>query len=211
MATKQVITWAVAHGAKRFIFTSSLSVHGSIQTNTVDETTGTVNPDVYGMTKRLAESLLEDARDALPSIALRLPGVVGLNADRIWLSNLARKLASNEPVRYYNPDAAFNNILYATDLASFIADLAETDVEGATAFPLGTASPVPISEVVETMTHELRSKSEITVVAPAKESFTISNQVAESFGYAPIPTMSALKKYLADLQSLPQPKMTTNH
>ncbi|OJX75922.1 NAD(P)-dependent oxidoreductase [Magnetospirillum sp. 64-120] len=200
-ATQLTIDWALARAARRFLFTSSLSVHGTISDTTVSPTTDIVNPALYGITKRVGECLLDGVAGTLPSIAIRLPGIVGRGADRIWLSGLAQKLSANQPVTIFNPDAPFNNILHAEDLAVFLADLTAAELQGASAFPIGAGTPLTVGEVVHTFRDRLGSFSEIQVDPSHRPSFTLCNRAAEAFGYRPTTTRDALERYSRDLRS----------
>ena len=51
-------------------------------------------PDFYGLTKLMSERLL-DLRDILPSVSIRLPGIIGPGSQRNWLSNLKK---SSKPI-----------------------------------------------------------------------------------------------------------------
>ena len=75
-------------GVKRFIFFSSLSVYGEIKDSIVHETTPILNPGPYGASKLFGEACLKEAEKEMPSIALRLPAVLGKGARRHWLANI---------------------------------------------------------------------------------------------------------------------------
>jgi nucleoside-diphosphate-sugar epimerase len=56
--TRNVQRYALAAGATRLIYASSLSVHGQIAGPVIDETTPVIDPDLYGSSKYLGERLL---------------------------------------------------------------------------------------------------------------------------------------------------------
>jgi nucleoside-diphosphate-sugar epimerase len=65
----------------RFVFASSTEAMGPLITNTTDETgkeEGQLNPDCeYGVSKGLAESIVEEYKDRLDCVIIRLSGVYG--------------------------------------------------------------------------------------------------------------------------------------
>lgn len=79
-AVRNLIRYAHSFDVQRFIYLSSISIYGEVSTNLLDENTPIVNPDPYGLTKYMGELLLLDESRWLPSVSLRLPGVLGKGA-----------------------------------------------------------------------------------------------------------------------------------
>ncbi len=195
LATLNLVNWATAHRVTRAIYTSSISIHGTIVESEINGSTPVVSPDAYGMTKYLGEELLRGVQDKMPSVSIRLPGVVGVEADRIWLSRVVRQLQAGENVPIVNPDGRFNNLIHVIDLADFIAELATREFVGAAAFPVGAADLSTIRNVVETLRQELRSSSKICVEDGRSKSFTINNDEALQYGFKPKNTLQILRRY----------------
>ncbi len=76
--TKNVLDAAIAAGVQRFVYMSSLTVHGEKEFFGADETTPRVNPPFYyGQAKNMAEDYLEEAYRAgkIETIVIR-PGYI---------------------------------------------------------------------------------------------------------------------------------------
>jgi nucleoside-diphosphate-sugar epimerase len=195
-ATAALAAWAVSAGARRFVFCSSISVHGTVNVARIDETTGSEDPTPYGRSKRDCESLLA-ALAGLPSISLRLPGVVGPGAHGNWLCRLADALRRGDPVNVSNPDFAFDNTLHADDLAGFVGDLLDRDWAGAHAFPIAAGVPMRVADMVALMRDLTGSASPVTVV-PGRAPFSIdSGYAAARFGYRPAAVRDIVTRFLA--------------
>ncbi|MEW5723205.1 MAG: NAD(P)-dependent oxidoreductase [Thermodesulfobacteriota bacterium] len=196
-ATANLVEFALKAGAKKFVFTSSISVYGRVESPVVDESTPIIDPDPYGLTKLLGELILEEASPHLPSVSLRLPGVLGKGNNRIWLAHVVRKAARDEEIPVYHPDAPFNNAVHVLDLAGFVGSLLEREWTGRQAFPLAAAEPMTVGEVVETIVASLNSKSKIKEVEATRPSFVISSRWAEDrFGYTPRPIRTLLERFV---------------
>ena len=130
IATKKILDKSIEAKAKRFVFCSSILVFGKITDKLLTEDTSIVNPNLQGTCKYQGELILKEKSDEIPSLALRLPGIVGKGAHNIWLSKVLEKAQKNENIEITNPDAPFNNAIWTEDLARFLEHLAEKDWKG---------------------------------------------------------------------------------
>ncbi len=184
IATHNVIDYALAAGARKFVYLSSVSVSGKVSQSRYDEATPIVDPDPYGYTKRLGELLLNDARDRLASVSLRLPGIIGDGGFPNWLMDLARRLAAGGKVSIHHPDHRFNNAVHVDDLADFCAGYLSRDHDGAHLLTLGASEPMTVRDIVETLAEGLGSTSEIDIVESDQEPFAIDDSAArDKFDY----------------------------
>jgi UDP-glucose 4-epimerase len=198
-ATRNLIEHATRYGTRRFIYTSSLSVHGSIRESEVTENTPIVDPGPYGTTKRLAEMLFADAADRIDTVALRLPGVLGPGAHRLWLTRTLDDARAGRDIGIYSPEAAFNNAAYTTDLASFVARLLEGDWKGFHVMPVAADGTTTVRGAAETVIRLAGSSSRIVVRPSKRASFTVSSRRAiEEFGYRPLHIEAMLKQFVKD-------------
>ena len=199
MATRNLIEYAQRRGAHRFVYTSSLSVHGKVRESEIDETTPIVDPDPYGTTKRLAEMLFDDAADGIDTVALRLPGVLGPGAHRHWLARVLDDARAGRDIEIFNPDAAFNNAAYTSDLASFVVRLMEGDWTGFHVMPVAADGTTTIQGAVEQVIRLAGSSSRIVVRPPERAAFTVlSRRAIEEFGYRPQRIEAMLDRYVSD-------------
>jgi nucleoside-diphosphate-sugar epimerase len=178
------------------MFTSSISLHGDIPGDTVDENTGRINTNHYGLSKYLCELVLQEYQNFFPVAALRLCGVVGPNAKNVWLSKVLSNARRGEPISIVNRDRAFNNIVHIDDLLDFLLRLMECGFSGFHAFPMASSAPRSIRDVVTEIIEATHSSSEIIDNGTTENSFVISNEYAmREFGYEPSTVSANLKKY----------------
>ena len=197
--TRNVLRYALSAGASRLIYMSSLSVHGKIDVTVVDENTSVVDPDIYGMSKYLGERLIATAADRLPSVAVRLPGVLGRGAHRAWLPTLLQCIREGREITIFNPDASFNNAAHVDDLAAFCVNLLDRCWQGFHAMPVGAAGATTVRAAVEQLMAAAGSKVTLAVRPAPQPSFTISSDYAiRSFGYRPMEIGAMLDRYVAD-------------
>jgi UDP-glucose 4-epimerase len=191
--------YATRTGAGFLIFASTVSVHGTIDSHVLYETTPMVNPTAYGETKRTAERVLQSVAERLPSVALRLPGVVGCGATRIWLASLRQKADLGERITIFNPDAAFNNLLHVADFARLVGAIAHRPLDGFHAFPVASQGAMAIREVAERIVANRKSRSPIDVSSSEEQSFTVDSSYAEkTFQFRPMPVDQAIDAYTRD-------------
>jgi len=199
--TQNVLRYALAAAAQKLIYTSSLSVHGRIHTAVVDHLTAVAEPDVYGASKYLGERLLAAASARLPSVALRLPGVLGRGSHRAWIPTLTESAKAGQDIVIYNPDGDFNNAAHIDDLGAFVAGLLDRHWSGFHAMPLGAAGAMKVRDVVSTLLDALASSSRVTVAPSPSPGFIISSAYAsETFGYRPTPIDALLNRYAAEIK-----------
>jgi nucleoside-diphosphate-sugar epimerase len=199
--TRNVQRYAVRAGARKFIYSSSLSIHGRIDAAVVDEHTPINDPEPYGATKYLGERILASLDDTIPTVAIRLPGVLGPGAHRAWIPSLVESLVAGEDVSIYSPNAAFNNAVHVSDLSGFIIQLLlRRNWRGFAAFPVGAAGKMTILEVVHLLRVKLGSRSKVCDRHVIKPSFLIDSTCAvDCFGYVPTRIAIMLMRYLEDL------------
>jgi nucleoside-diphosphate-sugar epimerase len=196
--THNLIRHALDTGVRKFVFTSSLSIHGEIKTPVVDENSLILNSSVYGASKYLAERMLAAVSKEMPSIAVRLPGVLGVGAHRAWLPALLEKMRSNRDVTIFNPDADFNNAAHVDDIGAFFADIMQRDWKGFTAFPVGASGMTSIRKAVETIRKGCGSVSKIIVDPAVRPGFVISSDRAIALGYRPMDIVAMIERYVAE-------------
>jgi nucleoside-diphosphate-sugar epimerase len=185
---------------RAFVLFSSLSVYGEVAAPVLDESSPIVNPDAYGATKHLAELLLAEQASDLPTLALRLPGVLGPGAHRNWLSGVAARLLRQEPIRAYNLDAPFNNAAHIGDIAKLVATVLQRGWEGFDAVVLGARGSTTVRGAIERLARGLRVPARIVEEPPNKPTFTLSSRRAiERWGYDPMPIDALLDRYATDV------------
>lgn len=179
-ATARLIELA---SCEKVIFCSSLSLYGDVRDAVLDKNTPIIDPDVYGASKFICERAFAESR--FPTIALRLPGVLGVGAHRIWLVNVAKRLNIGAPVTIYSPDAPFNNAAHVYDIANFVEHLLGEKWTGFHAMPLGAASSMTVHKTVERLARAMKVKPNIEIGEAKKPPFSIDSGAARAWGYKP--------------------------
>jgi len=194
--SRRLIGQARDAGVSSFVFLSSMSVYGRISVPVVDESTPQTDLDLYGITKRVGENLLEENCGAMAGLAIRLPAVIGSGAARHWLAETVRRLAFHEDVPIFHPAAPFNNAIHVTDLAELIGSVIEGTSKGYEAVNVASDGQIAVLEAVKLLSRALASRSRILEVAPHSPSFTVSiGRAAVRFGFHPMAIGEALALY----------------
>lgn len=194
---KNLIEYALNKKVNYLIYLSSLSIHGRIEDTVVTEKTPIINPDMYGMSKYIAELLLCEKAININSIAIRLPGVLGIGAHRHWLSTVFTRAKNGDDILIFNPDAPFNNAVHVEDLAEFINNLLERKWHGFHVMPLGAGGLTTIKEAVERIILKTESTSRVIIKREDKSSFIISSHYAkDTFQYTPMNINEMIDKYV---------------
>jgi nucleoside-diphosphate-sugar epimerase len=182
--TRRLIEFALRRPPKIFIYFSTMSVYGAVAVPVVDESTPIVNPSAYGMAKLLSEELLSAEVAAFPTIALRLPAVLGAGAWGHWLSFMLAKAYRHDPIRIFNPSARFNNAVDLSDLLAFISALIRMEHRGFERLTLSFEDSVSIEEAATTLLEAVGSESQLEIVDAVRPSFTIdSSRARDHFGF----------------------------
>lgn len=194
LATLRLIECAQDEGASTFVYFSSLSIYGTIAALEVSENTPIVSPDVYGITKYAGEVALRDA--AMRSLSIRLPGVLGRNSVRNWLTGVLAAARSGRDITYYNPDAPFNNAIHIADLCDFVGNLIEGGGwTGHSAVTVGAGGMTTVRRAVEIVAGRLGSASKLIALAEPRPHFTISSDAARRLGYRPMEIEALLARF----------------
>jgi UDP-glucose 4-epimerase len=200
--TLAVVAAAEAWGCRSFVFFSSLSLYGEVAGPVLDESSPIVNPDVYGVTKHLGELVLAERAGHLPSLALRLPGVLGPGAHRNWLSGVAAKLRAGQKIQAFHLDAPFNNAAHIADVAALVKNVIARGWTGFDAVVLSARGAISVRAVIERLAAGLGVAAQIEPVPPPKPSFTLSSQRAiVRWGYDPMDISTMIDRYAREVHS----------
>lgn len=205
LATLRLLRFAEKAGVKRFIYFSTVSVHGEVTEPLLSVSTAIRNPSSYGLTKHLCELLIAEATDIPMRLSLRLPAVLARGAVVHWLSVAVERAIGNQPIRIFNPDTLFNSAVHMSDLQSFVVHLLGRDWSGFDVFPMGSRAPMPIRAVVDRIISRSESRSPVELQRDGRPSFLIDNSRAEqAFGYRPMEVRQAIDLYLDEILSAGQ-------
>ena len=199
-STLALIEAAVGWKSRSFVFFSSLSVFGEVTVPVVDESCPILNPDPYGATKYLGEQLLLERSDVLPSLSIRLPGVIGPGAHRNWLSSVAVRLSAGDPVAAFNLDGPYNNAAHVDDLARFAAQLLDRGMAGADSVVVGARGQITVRAAIERLAAGLGVRPHIMERDAPRPGFTLSSvRAIERWGYDPLEIGAMIDRYAAEI------------
>ncbi len=196
LATRNLITFAKRSGVHLFIFFSSLSVYGEVNTEVLNEQTPIRNPGPYGLTKLLCEEMLKAESPSLRSLAIRLPGIIGRGSTRNWLSRSLAAALTGGPIKIFNADAPFNNAVHITDLCRFLIGLLSKRWNGFDTVCLGSNGALPVSTVAKYLLEGAGHGSKIVIENSSRNSYLISSKRAQTlYDYSPVEITTMLEKF----------------
>ena len=172
-----------------------MSAFGDVTAKVVNEKTPSINPDFYGLTKLIIEKILYENRTILPSVSIRLPGIIGPGSKRNWLSNLKQDIICNKKIKIFNPESYFNNLIHIDDLTQLLKNILNIDFTYEIIL-VGTKQKIKIKEVTNVLLNELNYKSIIEFDSIKKNSFLIdSNKAMKKFNFCPKHIKISLEKF----------------
>ena len=180
-----MIKFCKEHNVKRIIYLSSDSIYGEINTDVISEKAIMVSPGTYGVTKYLAEKVIEES--GIPYYILRLPGIVGRVWRKNFIYNLISEIKNNNDIALYNIDRKFNNLLDIDDLINFIICLCNNVSKDGKSeiFLLGNTKQVVLKEIVSYVKSFFQSTSVISNTdTNEKRYFTLDVTKAVEYGYS---------------------------
>ena len=203
--TQALASWADKSGIAKVIYCSSLSIYGRPSVPVVCENTPFDAKDVYGYTKLVGEDVLRERCRKADVIALRLPGIIGVGAERNWLAKTTQSIMCNQDFSIFNPDSLFNNTLLAADLANFITSQLEPGPPGFDAVTLSSRKPVSLITVIR----KIQTVSGNTLTpniqkAPYPSFYVSIKRAQKKYSFAPSTTLNAVTRYVKMLK--PHPK-----
>ena len=197
VSTKNIIDFAINNKIKNILYLSSISVLGNINDSIISNKTDIINPTYYGITKLIAENLLID-NEKINSLAIRLPGVLGKNSVRNWLTKTLINLKNNRNISIYNPNSKFNNCINVSDLYQLIISfLNNSKTKIKDTITIGSKKQMRIVDVINLMKINSLSKSKILIKKNSnRKSFVISNQYArKKYKYNPSKTEDIIIRF----------------
>lgn len=199
LGTRRLIELSLRHKVRRFVFFSSTSVFGREHTGVLSDESNVVNPEEYGVTKIICERLLADVANELPSVMLRLPGVLGAGAGRNWPASVAAQILAGKPLKIFNASAPFNNCVHIADVANLAMRLIESGFQGNEGAILAGDDIVTIRDVADILMRGLGRTVPVEEVTPTRQPFTVSADKAKRiWAWRSMTTAECLERYAAD-------------
>ena len=199
IATKNIINFANSKKIKKIIFLSSISIYGKVNKKEISEKTDIINPSNYGISKFVCEKLLIDKSNYFKAICIRLPGVIGKNSVRNWLTNCLKLAKKNKNIELYNPNFGFNNCVHVKDLSKFIFRLLKIKIYENDVILVGSGRKIKVINIIKMMISFTKSKSIIKIIKNKNNSFSInSNYAIKKYGYYLKTTNNIISNFLKD-------------
>lgn len=190
------LTQAVAEQCKRYavpkvVYLSSTSVYGTPLEAVVDEDTPIRDGSLYGASKYLGERIF--AEMGVPTVALRLPGVIGPGAhEQNWLVSVARKIVNGEPVPVFNAGKLFNHTVHVDDVAAFVLHRLVGAINGFSKVVLCASDPIPLLEAIS----YLGGFSAMAVdLSPAPNPFILLSKLDGLRGFCPMSVRDTISQF----------------
>ena len=197
-----IIDFANQKGVKKFIYLSSVDIYGKIEGNILTDDSFFNNPNLYGATKILSETLLENQDFKYYSI--RLPGVLCYNNssnERPWLNSIINKIKLSEEISVYNGDTYFNNIIDTIEIINFVEHVLLNNFESNYSFNFSASNPLIIKDMLLLIKDFFSSASNIEFHSKITTNFIISNNIlTQKLNYNPSSTNDILTRYLKSIK-----------
>ena len=185
---------------RRLVHISSMSIHGSVLAEVVDENTSVTHAVPVGAAKWAAECFISNERSSIEAVSIRSPAIAGPYANRHFLARIFLNMVRGPgKISISNPDHLFNNIVHENVIADFINTLLDKEsLPIYRAVPIGSTEPIPLREIIEVMAKITNYKGEINWVEPKSPPFRIDSTGAIELGYKPISTLETINRWMHD-------------
>jgi len=194
-----LLKFSVKKKVKKIIYISAMSIYGEINTDIVDETTPIINPSLYGMTKYIAELLLEEKKEEISSIILRMPVVIGSGMKSGLFFENYKKFLKGENVNIYNGESPYN-MIHISDVFNLISNVLTINLSGFNLFTVSNRDRMSIRSVTNSVKELIKSDSEIIESKTKNIGFIISNEKAKKvFDLKPKSSEETISIFIEDM------------
>ena len=185
---------------RRLVHISSMSIHGSVLTEVVDENTSVTHAVPVGAAKWAAECFISNERSSIQAVSIRSPAIAGPYANRHFLARIFLNMVRGPgKISISNPDHLFNNIVHENVIADFINTLLDKEsLSIYRAVPIGSNDPIPLREIIDVMAKATNYTGQIDWVEPKSPPFRIDSTGAIELGYKPITTIETVNRWMHD-------------
>lgn len=181
---------------------SAISMFNGTKHTKINENTEFAPLDYYSKSKVFVEKLLYSdyyISNKIGVINLRLPCVLGLGAKDGIIPRIREALISNHNIEIYNTNSMFNNVVYIFDVFQFINRILQkynAFIGKYENFNLATSKPEKFLSVLNYMKNRLNSSSTFNHNNNSRNSFVISIDKAERYGFNSCGTIESISKYI---------------
>tara|TARA_B100000161_G_C33511677_1_gene396679 strand:+ start:100 stop:972 length:873 start_codon:yes stop_codon:yes gene_type:complete len=179
---------------KKIVLLSTMSIYGIINKSKISEKDFPNNPDYYGSSKYRMEKDLKkfsEKNSKLKYLILRLPGVLGKNGNRNYLSKALIKIKKNKKVLVASPNALFNNCIHTDTISKIIFDFITQRKKKLNnkVFNLASQRPIKIKNVINKISRHFNHSNKIEYIKSEKKPFLVDISKIQTI-YNSLPTTS---------------------
>ena len=208
ISTMNLLKTAERKSIRRFIYMSTVSVYGSVD-GELNENSDIINPEIYGETKYLAESLVKESNIS-EKIVLELPRMLGPfvdlnNTKGSGFLTMIKKILNNEDITCFIPNVLYNNYMHVSDLVQFIELLLDSEKwDSYNKVLLGAKDTLPMMEILNIMKNAIHSNSKIIAddKGTSAKCALVAISRAVQMGYAPMDSQNVLYRFMNELGDL---------
>lgn len=184
---------------KKLIFLSTTDIYKNWYTKKVAKEKNKVNfkeLSDYAKSKFLCEVYLKNLdkkKYNFKKIILRLPGIVGKNNHKNFLSNIVDRVINKEKIFFFNGERLFNNIYHVDYLGDFINSILKKNFhENYNIINIATNNPIKVKNIFKLIT----KKKKIFEIHSNKKDYSFIIDVSKfNKYYKKMTTTKILKKY----------------
>ncbi|MBL4827708.1 MAG: NAD(P)-dependent oxidoreductase [Spongiibacteraceae bacterium] len=180
---------------------STLSVYGTVNTSTLTEEQPLNAPNSYGSSKYFCEQIMQELSSTIPTLSIRLPGVIAQHYFEPWLGRTLQAMFKNENITFYNGHCRFNNVMNIKGIYRLISDVLTSRHTGYALVNLAASQALSLTDLVTKMLHWTDSQSIITNTKSEQQSFSIDTQKLQRlFLHTPQTTEDIVHNYIISNQ-----------
>jgi len=182
-AMRIVLNFAQEADAACICNMSSMDAFGKVTVPVVDHRTPENAPNKYGIAKLVNEGLLARwSRLGKAAVSIRLPGVIGKGSHHNFLSRAMEAIKDGRPIKVRSPQALFNNVIHANDLAEFVVGLYDTMATGHKVLTVGCSAPMTMRDVIDRLI-QVSGRAAQVHWSSGDDGYMIDYRRAQSLGY----------------------------
>jgi nucleoside-diphosphate-sugar epimerase len=160
--TKNLIYLMKSFNIKKIIFLSSNSVYENINSNKINEKSFSSKTNFYAKSKLMCEKLLStySKNSDIDLIILRLPGIVGQNAQNSFLPKIAKAFKFNSDLILSNYNMKFNNLIHIKNLNTIIKKILLSKIKS-NIFNISSKNPIKLISIIKIFEKYYKKKIKI--------------------------------------------------
>ena len=206
--SSNLIQFAKKYKINQIIYSSTTAVFSNKKNETICESLG-VNPiSYYGLTKYIAEKIIEIecAASKIKSTIIRFPSLYGIDHLGGIVHTLTMAALENKDIELYGEGKKFRNIVYVNNAVGILYNsfVKVTFLEDHELFILGSKDSLSLFEIAELIINITESKSKLIPIKKYNQNdFDIiidNSKVVNKLYFKPITIEEGLRKYIKDLK-----------